>query len=106
MRHIVLMTIDMHPPGADVTGLYADETLAELVALGYIEEVRNRSARRAAREAAESADEQADILEELPRPVAMEGPEPTTEPDEDTEDENVIAEMGTEEADAWQAPAT
>ena len=106
MKHIVLMTIDMHPPGADVTGLYADDTLAELVALGYIEEVPNRSARRAAREAAESADEQADILEELPRPVAMEGPEPATEPDEDTEDENVITEMGTEEADAWQVQAT
>ena len=106
MKHIVLMTIDLYPPGADVTGLYADDTLAELVALGYIEEVPNRSARRAAREAAESADEQADILEELPRPVAMEGPEPTTEPDADTEDENVIAEMVTEEADAWQAPAT
>ena len=106
MKHIVLMTIDLYPPGTDVTGLYADDTLAELVALGYIEEVPNRSARRAAREAAESADEQADILEKLPRPVAMEGPEPTTEPDEGMEDENVIAEMVTEEADAWQAPAT
>ena len=36
----------------------------------------------------------------------MEGPEPTTEPDADTEDENVITEMGTEEADAWQVQAT
>lgn len=106
MKYIMLMTIDRHPPGTDVTDLYDADKLGELVALGYVEEVPNRSARRAAREAAESADEQADILEELPRPVAMEGPEPTTEPDADTEDENVIAEMGTEEADTWQAPAT
>lgn len=106
MKHIVLMTIDLHPPGTDVTGLYTDDTLAELVTLGYIEEVPNRSARRAAREAAEAADEQADILEELPEPVAMEELESAVEPDEDTEDENVIAEMGTEEADAWQVQAT
>jgi hypothetical protein len=42
MKYVItdLGPVDWWPPGADVTGLYKGDTLAQLMAEGYIEEVK------------------------------------------------------------------
>lgn len=36
-RYIVALTIDRHPPGTDVTDIYGEPELDELVRFGYLE---------------------------------------------------------------------
>lgn len=39
MRYVVLMTIDRHVPGEDVTDVYPRELADLLVSLGYLEQI-------------------------------------------------------------------
>lgn len=45
IRFVVLLTIDRHEPGTDVTALYDADTLARLVEEGYIEADKPKAAK-------------------------------------------------------------
>lgn len=39
-KYVVVLTIDRHQPGTDVTALYPEETLQELERFGYLEQAQ------------------------------------------------------------------
>lgn len=71
MKYIVVLTIDRHPPGTDVTDLYTPDQLQELVRFGYLEEAPAKEAKQVAKEAAEKSEEerQAEYLAKQPEPA-------------------------------------